>query len=147
MNMQVSSSAFADNGTIPVVFTGDGANISPPIAWSKPPAGAQSVVLLVEDPDAPMRTFVHWLLFNIPPGVTEIAQGSAPAGAAAAINDAGEAGYFGPKPPSGAHHYHFKVMALDTTLPLGAGAAKDDVLKAMAGHVIGEGELVGIYGH
>lgn len=144
--MSLTSSAFQDNGPIPAKYSHDGGNMSPPLAWTTPPSGTKSFALIVEDPDAPGKTpFTHWVVFNIPPATQSIAEGQVPAGALLGKNDGGTTGYFGPKPPSGTHHYHFKLYALDTLPALSQGESKADVLAAMNGHELGMAELTGLY--
>jgi Raf kinase inhibitor-like YbhB/YbcL family protein len=143
-SLTVTSSAFKANEAIPSEYTCDGAEKSPPLSWSNVPTGAKSIAILVDDPDAPKGTFTHWIVTNIPPSETSLsAAGSLPQGATAAKNDKGATGYAGPCPPSGKHHYHFKVYALDTTIakPTSRGA----FLKAIDGHVLADGELVATY--
>jgi Raf kinase inhibitor-like YbhB/YbcL family protein len=145
-SMQLQSQSFAANQAIPDRFSAYGQNISPQLTWTTPPAGTQSLVLLVEDPDAPRpQPFVHWLLYNIPVSANGIEEGRIPDGAFVGKNDAGMEGYYGPRPPSGSHHYHFKLFAVDRQLSLTQGANKEDVMKAINYHTIGEGELIGIY--
>ncbi len=152
MALHLTSTAFEPNGTIPKKYTCDGPDVSPPLAWNDPPAGTQSFALIVDDPDAPAGTWVHWVLFNLPasaralpenvPKVEQIADG-----ALQGRNDFRRIGYGGPCPPRGpAHRYFFKLYALDTRLGLRAGASKADVERAMAGHILAQGELVGRYG-
>lgn len=151
MTMQLTSSAFANGATIPAKYTCSGEDISPPLAWSDIPTGTQSQALIVDDPDAPSKVWVHWVLFNLPPSTVNLAanvppQPTLPDGVKQGTNDFHKIGYGGPCPPSGPpHHYQFHIYALDTTLGLAPGASKSDVVKAMEGHVIGEGELVGLY--
>ncbi len=142
--LTVTSTAFQDNGAIPAEYTCDGAEKSPPLSWSKVPAGTKSIAILVEDPDAPKGTFTHWLVTDIPPTTTSLAAGSAlPSGAMAMKNSKGDKKYAGPCPPSGTHHYHFHVYALDSKI---ANAdSKSQLLASMDGHVLAEGELVGTY--
>jgi len=148
----VSSSAFAANGTIDSRFTPHGANRSPPLSWT-PVTRAASYALIVEDPDAPAAMpWVHWLIWNLPAGATALPEGVAPganpalpAGATQGRGDADVMGYIGPRPPSGAHHYHFEVFALDRRLDTPPGATRDTLVAAMRGHVLASGELVGLY--
>ena len=111
------------------------------------PENAKSLVLIVDDPDAPVRLFTHWLLWNIDPKTTEIAEQSTPKGAVQGANDYPTLGYGGPQPPSGTHRYYFKVFALDRTLNLPEGAKRKELDKAMNGHVIAQGQLMGRYTH
>ncbi|MBU3666468.1 MAG: YbhB/YbcL family Raf kinase inhibitor-like protein [Chthoniobacterales bacterium] len=144
--MRITSPAFADGGSIPAKFTADGGDISPPLEIGGVPAAAKSLVLIVDDPDAPRGTWNHWLLWNIVPGITQIAEGTAPSGAAAGRNDFGETNYRGPSPPSGTHRYFFRLLALDTTLDLKAGSTRAKLDRAMQGHVMAEAVLMGRYG-
>jgi Raf kinase inhibitor-like YbhB/YbcL family protein len=150
--MQLSSPAFQDGDTIPVKYTADGNDFSPPLTWAGVPAGAKGLALICEDPDAPRKTWTHWVLFNIPPDATGYSDGvpardELPDGARQGKNDFGKIGYGGPSPPPGKpHRYYFKLFALDAKLDLPAGATKDQVLAAMKGHVLGEGQLLGHYG-
>ncbi|CAD7775828.1 Phosphatidylethanolamine-binding protein [Candidatus Methanoperedenaceae archaeon GB50] len=150
--ISVSSDAFEDDGMIPAEYTCDGENVSPQISWTGIPAGSKSIVLIVDDPDAPGGTFTHWVVYNIPPDVVELPrgverQGALPSGCVRGVTDFGSIGYGGPCPPPGKpHRYHFKVYALDEKLSLGGGSTKDEVEAAMEGHVLAMGELVGRYG-
>jgi Raf kinase inhibitor-like YbhB/YbcL family protein len=150
--MQVSSPAFHDGQAIPAKYTADGADKSPELRWSGAPAATQSFVLICEDPDAPRGTWTHWVLFNIPADTANLAEGVAtdkefPDGARQGKNDFGKIGYGGPSPPKGPpHRYYFKVYALDAKLDLPAGASKDQVLGAIKGHVLAEGQAMGRYG-
>ncbi len=148
------ASAFPPNGQIPKEHTCDGKDISPPINWADVPAGAKSLVLIVDDPDAPdpaapKMTWVHWVLYNIPPSATGLAQGIAPRnlpqGTREGLNDWGRTGYGGPCPPTGRHRYFHKVYALDVVLPDLGKPNKAALEKAMRGHVIAQAELVGTY--
>jgi len=144
----VTSSAFAEEQAIPVKYPCDGENISPPLKWSGMPAQAVTLALIADDPDAGSGTFVHWVAFNFAGNMTELAEGVSgkmPASIVEGRNGAGAAGYRGPCPPSGNHRYFFKIYALDTTLNLGANATKQDVERAMAGHILAQGELMGRY--
>lgn len=152
----VRSDAFADGGNIPDQFSAYHQNISPPLEWSGVPDAARSLVLLVEDPDAPppLTPFVHWALYNLFPGEERLQNnvpvGPRPGTAAGAVQgktSADTVGYFGPKPPRGdePHHYHFQVFALDRRLDLSPGATRADLLRVMDGRVVGKGRLVGTY--
>jgi hypothetical protein len=150
MEIKVTSSAFEDGGLIPAKYTCDGEDISPPLQWAGVPEGAGSVALICDDPDAPMGTFVHWVLFNLPATTTELAEDvpadkTLPNGARQGITDFGRIGYGGPCPPSGTHRYFFKIYALDTELALKAGASKREMLRAMEGHILAQGQLMGKY--
>jgi Raf kinase inhibitor-like YbhB/YbcL family protein len=142
--MKVTSSAFQQGGNIPSKFTCDGANTSPPLQVSDVPSEAKSLVLIVDDPDAPGGLFTHWAIWNISPQTTTIAEGSTPKGGHG-TNDFGKSGYGGPCPPSGAHRYYFKVFALDREVELPSGAKRSQLNAAMKGHVIAQGELIGRY--
>lgn len=145
MNIQsikVSSSAFTSNGSIPEKYTCDGQNINPPLEFEGIPEKAESLVLIVDDPDAPTKTFTHWIVWNIEP-VAKIEEDSIPG--VEGLNDFKEIGYGGPCPPSGTHRYFFRVYALDKNLDLKAGAGRKDLENEMIGHIIAEGELMGKY--
>ena len=144
--MELKSTSFAANQAIPAKYSSYGANVSPELSWTQPPPGTQSLVLLVEDPDASKyNPFVHWLVFDIPTSDTEVGEGQQPPGATGGKNDGGKTGYYGPKPPSGTHHYHFRLYAVDKKLGLSRGATKEQVLKQIEGHTLGQAELVGTY--
>ena len=142
--MKITSSAFHEGANIPSKFTCDGSDTSPPLQIAGVPSGAKSLVLIVDDPDAPSGLFTHWLVWNIPPQTGSIAEGSAPKGVQGA-NDFGKSGYGGPCPPPGTHRYSFKIFALDRELELRSGAKRSQVDAAMKGHVIAQGQLVGRY--
>jgi hypothetical protein len=152
MPLKLTSTAFQADGAIPKKFTCDGPDVSPALAWSDAPAGTQSFALIMDDPDAPVGTWVHWVLYDLPAGAHELAEGLAkqeelPGGARQGRNDFRRIGYGGPCPPSGpAHRYFFKLYALDGKLGLKAGATKADVEKAMKGHILAQGALMGRYG-
>ncbi len=154
--LKVTSPAFADGAPIPDVFAAEGQNISPALSWSPGPAGTQSYVVMMEDPDVPaeMRPFVHWLLYDVPADVRRLGEAvpgspalAVPEGARQGRNDYGALGYFGPRPPKGdpPHAYHFQVFALDAVLGLPFGASRAEVLDALRGHVLASGEIVGTY--
>ena len=151
MAFKLTSSAFAEGGAIPAKYTCDGKDVSPPVAWSGVPAGAKSLALIVDDPDAPdpkapKMTWVHWVLYDIPPAVNALAEGAkAPAGARDGVNDWGRSGYGGPCPPIGRHRYVHKLYALDTVLTDLKRRDKAGLEAAMRGHVIAEARLVGTY--
>ena len=150
MDIKVTSTAFQEGGMIPRKFTGDGENVSPPLAWAPIPPGTKSLALVSDDPDAPMGTWVHWVLYNLPPETKELSEKVSPdatlaSGARHGKNDFRSLGYGGPMPPSGTHRYYFKVYALDTALDLAPGATKPQLLKAMEGHVLAQGQLMGKY--
>ena len=142
--MKIASSAFQEGGNIPKKFTCDGSNTSPPLQITGVPSEARSLVLIVDDPDAPSGLFTHWLIWNIPPQISSISEGSAPKGVHG-TNDFGKSDYKGPCPPPGTHRYSFKVFALDRELELRGGAKRSQVDAAMKGHVIAQGELMGRY--
>jgi hypothetical protein len=150
--IQITSTEFNEGGIIPKEYTCDGKDISPPLSWGPLPENTKSIVLIVDDPDAPSGTFTHWIIFNIPPDVREMPAGVPQKerledGSVQGKNDFKRIGYNGPCPPRGPpHNYRFKVYALDTLLPLEPGATKKDVIEAMAGHILGRGELTGKYG-
>ncbi len=148
--MKISSTAFGHQEKIPSVHTCDSQDVSPPLAWEQVPAEAKSLVLICDDPDAPMGTWVHWVFYDLPPTLTGLAQGIEPVehpdvGGVQGKNDFGRLGYGGPCPPSGTHRYFFKLYALDTALNLPPGQTKSQVIKAMEGHVLAEASLVGTY--
>jgi Raf kinase inhibitor-like YbhB/YbcL family protein len=150
MAIKITSSAFKDGGMIPVLYTCDGKDISPPLTWENIPKGTQSIALICDDPDAPMGTWVHWVLFNLPADIRGLTE-NIPAddilqnGARHGKNDFRNLGYGGPCPPSGTHRYYFKIYALDKVIDLSAGTTKPRVLKEMDGHVLAEGQLMGRY--
>jgi len=151
MTILVSSSAFQEGGTIPAKYTCDGNDISPPLKWTGIPDVTKSLALISDDPDAPMGTWVHWVMWNIPPSVHELAESvppkpELPDGSRQGISDFRRPGYGGPCPPSGVHRYYFKVYALDTMLDLPSSTRRADLLKAMKGHILAEGQLMGRYG-
>jgi Raf kinase inhibitor-like YbhB/YbcL family protein len=141
----VTSSAFEDGGSIPARFTCDGSRASPPLEWRGVPKGARALALVVDDPDAPDGTFVHWVLLDIGPHTTMIAQDAVPAGAVQAQNGAGEASYTGPCPPSGTHHYRFTVYALRAETGLSDGVSTTAALRAVQKRATARGRLVGTY--
>jgi len=151
MVLPVSSPAFQEGDRIPAKYTCQGQDISPPLAWSQPPVGTQSFALIVDDPDAPGGAFTHWVLFNIPSDSCELpeavpAQAQLPSGALQGKNDFGRIGYAGPCPPPGRpHRYQFTLYALDQPLDLEAGVSKKQLLSAMQGHIITQGQLTGTY--
>jgi Raf kinase inhibitor-like YbhB/YbcL family protein len=145
IKMKMTSPAFQEGGTIPEKFSKNGQNVSPELRIEGAPAEAKSLVLIVDDPDAPVGLFTHWLVWNIDPKTTEIAENSAPKGAVQGTNDFPGQRYDGPRPPSGTHRYYFKIFALDKTLDLKPGAKRKEVDTAMKGHVLGQGELIGRY--
>jgi len=152
MSFQLSTSAFESGGRIPTRHTADGADVSPPLAWTDPPEGTRSFALVCDDPDAPMGTWVHWVVYAIPADARELAEGI-PAkdelenGTRQGTNDFRKVGYGGPSPPPGrAHRYYFRLYALDAALDLPPRQTKTALMKAMEGHILGEAELMGKYG-
>lgn len=143
--MRLSSPEFANFDEIPEKFTCDGESINPPLEIGDVPEKAQSLVLVVDDPDAPSGDFVHWVVFNIDPGIEVIPQGSAPAEAVQATTSTGKTGYFGPCPPSGTHRYFFRLYALDTAVDLPQFITADQLMHRVKAHVIDSAELVGLY--
>jgi Raf kinase inhibitor-like YbhB/YbcL family protein len=145
MTIQLTSSAFKEGEAIPRRYTCDGENLSPALSWSGVPQGTASLALIVDDPDAPAGTWVHWVLADLPvdlPGLPESAPGSGVEG----VNGFRKTGYGGPCPPRGStHRYYFKLYALDKTLGLKTGMSKADVEKAMQGHILAQGQLMGRY--
>jgi Raf kinase inhibitor-like YbhB/YbcL family protein len=142
--MKITSSAFQEGGNIPSKFTCDGGDTSPPLQIAEVPSSAKSLVLVVDDPDAPSGLFTHWMVWNISPQNNTIAEGSASKGVHG-TNDFGKSGYGGPCPPSGTHRYYFKIFALDRELELPAGTKRSQLDAAMKGHVIAQGELMARY--
>ncbi|MGI8400942.1 MAG: YbhB/YbcL family Raf kinase inhibitor-like protein [Gemmatimonadaceae bacterium] len=152
--LTVTSTAFSPNGSMPVKYTCEGPGVSPPVELGGIPGGAKSIVLIVEDPDAPdpakpTRIVSHWVTYNIPPNTSSLAENASksglPAGAEQGLNERNAVGYMGPCPPIGRHRYFFKAFALDTVLTGLNKPKKSDVEAAMKGHVVGSGELVGTY--
>lgn len=143
--MKISSPAFGDNSLIPPKYTCDGENINPPLEIKNILEGTQSLVLIVDDPDAPRGTFLHWLVWNIPPNVSLIEENSLPSGAIQGRNDFGKESYGGPCPPFGEHRYFFKIYALDKKLDLVQGSTLEKVEEAMRGHILDQAQLIGLY--
>jgi hypothetical protein len=148
--LELKSSAFVSGSMIPSLYTCEGKNISPPLAWSGAPAGTKSFVLICDDPDAPILTWVHWVYFNIPAFVTSLPEALSKTekpvqGGIHGKSSFGDFGYGGPCPPWGTHRYFFKLYALDTMLTIPSGVKKKDVLKAMEKHVLSQTELIGKY--
>lgn len=149
---QIRSSAFTHGGEIPSKYTCEGANISPPLEWQNPPPGTKSLALIVDDPDAPdpkkpQRTWVHWIVFNIPTDTHHLPSGvsTLPTGASSGLNDWNKTGYGGPCPPIGRHRYFHKLYALDKKLTDLSKPTKADLEGAMAGHIIEKIEIIGTY--
>lgn len=151
LDLTLTSTAFSQGEAIPVLYTCDGGNVSPPLTWGEPPKGTRAFALLMDDPDA--RGWVHWVLFDLPADARGLPEGagSEPGGGrpAGSVHGRGNSdlGYYGPCPPegAGAHRYSFRIYALDAPLGLPQGATEGDVAGAMKGHVLGQGELVGTY--
>ena len=150
MKLDIRSTAFGEGELIPKKYTCDGADVSPPLSWSLPPEGTKSMALICDDPDAPMGTWVHWVLYGLSPNTLKLSE-NIPAdkevlgGAKHGINDFRKYGYGGPCPPGGTHRYFFKLYAVDTEVALKPGATKGKVLDAIKGHVLAEGQLMGRY--
>ena len=142
--MKLTSSEFSNDGAIPSEYTCDGSNINPQLSISDVPSNAKSLALIMDDPDAPVGVWDHWVVYNIPASTKEIPKGKEPQGTAGR-NSGGRSGYVGPCPPSGTHRYFFKLYALDTTLNLPEGLTKKDLEKSMQGHIIAKAELMGTY--
>jgi len=150
MSLTLTSRVFEQGKPIPAVYTCDDRDISPPLAWTEPPEGTKSLTLISDDPDAPMKTWVHWVIYNIPATKRELPENMPTDeklldGSMQGMTDFGRVGYGGPCPPSGVHRYYFKLYALDTTLTLPPKATKTQLLKAMEGHIVGQAELMGTY--
>ena len=153
--MKIESPAFADGGRIPERHSAYGENRSPELRWSGAPADTKSFAIIVDDPDAPGgEPFVHWIVYNVPSSMTSLPEGLPPAaklpnGVLQGRNSAGSVGYFGPRPPKThpPHHYHFRIFALDGMLPLDAGVERQQLSRAMEGHILAEAETVGVYGY
>jgi Raf kinase inhibitor-like YbhB/YbcL family protein len=148
--MKLESTAFAADGLIPSKYTCDGTDISPPLSWNEPPAGTQSFALILDDPDAPVGIFVHWLLYDIPVEIRQLPervapQSTLPDGGVQGKNDFGKLGYGGPCPPSGTHRYFFKLYALDRQLELEPGTTKNQMEAAMDGYILATAQLIGRY--
>ena len=152
MSFQISSSAFLEGGMIPKKYTCDGPNVSPALSWNNLPANSQSLALIMDDPDAPIGTWVHWVIYNLPPNTKELAEGidkteQLSNGMVQGSNDFRKTGYGGPCPPVGKpHRYFFKLYALDRKLDLKSGAGKPELETAMKGHILGQAQLMGRYG-
>jgi len=150
MSINPSSTAFTGGQAIPSAYTCKGQDVSPPLAWGDPPGGTQSFALIMDDPDAPAGTWVHWVIFNIPAstrGLGEAVRADPQLfdGSLQGNNSSRSLGYHGPCPPSGTHRYFFKLYALDTMLSLTSSVTKDQLLKAMQGHILAQGELMGTF--
>lgn len=146
MNIQITSTAFTEGENIPRLYTCDDQNISPPLAWTGIPTSTTSLAIIMDDPDAPAGTWVHWVLYNLPPNTTSLEQGKIGLGLDGK-NDFNRFGYGGPCPPRGSNHRYFiKIYALDVELDLKSGASKAQVESAMRGHILVQGQLMGRYG-
>ena len=151
MTFTLTSTAFSHGQAIPSTYTCDGRDISPALAWTEPPSGTKSFALVSDDPDAPMGTWVHWVLYNLPASTRTLPEAyptsaQLPGGSRQGKTDFGRAGYGGPCPPSGTHRYFFKLYALDAMFSLPPSLTKNDLLKSIKGHVLAEAELMGKYG-
>lgn len=146
-NFKLVSSAFAEGKPVPVKYTCDSLNVSPPLSWSGVPEKTKSFAIIMDDPDAPMGTWVHWVAYNIPAAITGIAEQKSMAEVSAldGLNSWGEKGYNGPCPPGGTHQYIFKLYALDNTLALQDGMTSDELMDAMKGHILAEARLTGLF--
>ncbi len=150
MSLTISSAAFASGQSIPSKYSCVGREVSPPLTWSGAPANTKSFALIVDDPDAPGGTWVHWVMYNIPAATNSLpeavqAGGQLSDGSLQGKNSYGNLGYNGPCPPSGTHRYFFKLYALDAMLSLSSGASKQQLLSAMQGHILAQGELMGTF--
>lgn len=143
--LKISSPVFEHNGYIPQKYTCDERDVNPPLVIENIPSEAKSLALIVDDPDAPMGTWVHWVVWNIGPETKEIKEDSVPEGAKQGVNDFRKHEYGGPCPPSGVHRYFLKLYALDTLLDLSQNARKSDLEKAMKGHILSKTEIIGLY--
>jgi len=149
--MKLTSTAFTEGGLIPRKYSCDGENVSPPLAWSGLPSSAKSLALIADDPDAPGKTWVHWVVYNLAPSSNSLSENTPPTNqingqAFQGTNDFKKIGYGGPCPPSGTHRYFFKLYALDSTFTMtNAGATKDELLAKMQGHIIAQGQLIGLF--
>jgi len=143
--VEIHSPAFTHGGSIPSKYTCDGEDVNPPLTFKNIPLNARTLALIVDDPDAPMGMWVHWVVWNIPAQTNAVQENIIPPGAHQGKNDWGRNRYGGPCPPSGTHRYFFKLYALDTDLHLGTNTTKTDLEKAMQGHIAGSGNLMGTY--
>ncbi len=148
--MRLTSPAFAEGDAIPAQYTCNGADVSPPLRWNALPVGTRALALICDDPDAPLGTWVHWVLFNLPPSLGGLPEGvpaqkTPEVGGMHGMNSWRRIGYGGPCPPSGTHRYYFRLYALDTLLNLDSNATAKDVQAAMQGHVLGMAQLMGRY--
>lgn len=145
MSLELTSNAFTNGQSIPAKYSCTGRNISPALTWTEPPVGTQSFALIVDDPDAPTGTWVHWVLFNIPAEARSLQENTDTGAMSFGKNSWGDLGYGGPCPPSGTHRYYFKLYAIDSTINLLPGATKEQVLQEMQGHILAQGELMGTF--
>jgi Raf kinase inhibitor-like YbhB/YbcL family protein len=150
MGIKIESAAFKEGSMIPVKHTCDGEDVSPSLKWGDLPTGTKSIALISDDPDAPVGTWVHWVLYNLPPDVRALPENIPPKktlenGAVHGTNDFKRPGYGGPCPPGGTHRYFFKIYALDKKMDLAPGATKAQLVKAMEGHILDSGQLMGKY--
>jgi Raf kinase inhibitor-like YbhB/YbcL family protein len=150
MTWQLTSTAFQDGRPIPATYTCDGQDQSPPLAWTEPPAGTASLALIADDPDAPGKTWVHWVLYGLPPATRRLPPAVPPDetladGSRHGMTDFGRVGYGGPCPPSGTHRYYFTLYALDRPLDLPPGATKRRLEQAMQGHILAQAQWMGTY--
>ncbi len=143
--MKVSSAMFEHNSYIPSKYTCDGQNINPPLSIRDVPAETKSLVLIMDDPDAPIKTWLHWTVWNIDPATSEVPENSCPDNSIECVTSFGRTGYGGPCPPSGTHRYFFKLYALDRMLDLSFKAGLTEIEKSMEGHIIEKAELIGLY--
>jgi Raf kinase inhibitor-like YbhB/YbcL family protein len=143
--MKISSAAFENNSLMPSKYTCEGQGKNPPLEFRDVPGGTESLVLIVEDPDAHIKTWIHWTIWNIDPGTTHIPENSCPEGAVEGITSFGNTGYGGPCPPSGIHRYFFKLFALDKILDLSPDSYVSDIESTIEGHIIQKTELIGLY--
>jgi len=148
--MELKSPAFSQGQAIPSDYTCDGNDVSPPLTWTETPPGTRSLALIVDDPDAPMGTWVHWVVYNLPPTTRQLTEGfptdaRLPDGTVQGTTDFGHTGYGGPCPPSGTHRYFVKLFALDAVLPLPPVATAQELQGAVQGHILAETQLMGTY--
>lgn len=143
--LKITSPVFGNNGEIPKKYTCDGADLNPPLRFENVPPEARSLALIVDDPDAPMGTWVHWVVWNIDPKTAEIKENTVPKGAFQGINDFRKHDFGGPCPPSGTHRYFFKLYALNIQLNLNTNSKKADLEKAMKGHILAQAQIIGLY--
>jgi hypothetical protein len=150
MSLSITSTAFKQGERIPSKYTCDGSDVSPGLEWSDVPGGTRSFTIIADDPDAPVGIWIHWVLYNVPGETRTLPEAvppdaNLPDGSRQGKNSWGRPGYGGPCPPGGTHRYFFSLYALDTVLELPSGVSKDDLLKAMKGHILAEAELMGVY--